>query len=228
MKAPFLSENSPSAVLRIAILTELRLLRECLERALEEDQSIALCGAFSDLLAALMAMAVNPPDIILIDQAFPSALTAIHDLNVAVPDTLAAVIAVTETSEEVFSWIEAGAAGYIPKTAGLAEIVPLLHGIRNGEQSCAPSVAGALLHRLFLGGPSPDAKRQTASSVQSLTVREKQIAQLIAMGMSNKEIACYLKIGVATTKTHVHHLLSKMNVRRRGQAAKYISENRVR
>jgi DNA-binding CsgD family transcriptional regulator len=53
-------------------------------------------------------------------------------------------------------------------------------------------------------------------------VREKQVAQLIAVGMSNKEIARSLNIGIATTKTHVHHVLGKMNLRRRGQTAGYL------
>jgi two-component system nitrate/nitrite response regulator NarL len=206
----------------LAIISELRLLRESLKRVLDEDQSIVVTGLFADLRTALVEMSRRQPDMVLLDRAFPNAQTVLHDLKAAMPKTLLVVVSVAETPDEVLAWAEAGAAGYIPRTMGLAEIPPLLDRIRHGEQLCTPNIAGALLRRLSDGAWAVAQTGQISGSLPTLTVREKQVAQLIAIGMSNKEIARSLNIGVATTKTHVHHVLGKMNLQRRGQTAEYL------
>jgi len=206
----------------IAIISELRLVRESLKRVLDEDQSIVVTGLFADLSTALGEMSRRQPDMVLLDTAFPCAQTVLHDLKAAMPKTLLVVVSVAETPDEIVAWAEAGAAGYIPRTMGLAEIPPLLNSIRHGEQLCTPSIAGALLRRLSNGAWALDQTGQIPGSLPTLTVREKQVAQLIAIGMSNKEIARSLNIGIATTKTHVHNVLGKMNLRRRGQTAGYL------
>jgi len=119
------------------------------------------------------------------------------------------VIAVAETPEKVIAWAEAGAAGYIPKTASLADIAPLLVGILRGKQACSESVAAGLFRRLSIASRVNGGNRGTGSA-PALTAREAQIAQMIAAGMSNKGIARCLNIGRAAAKTHVHHLIGKL------------------
>src|SRR5262249_52174456 len=131
------------------------------------------------------------------------------------------VIAVEEITEKVVAWGEAGVAGYIPRTASVADIVPLLVEIMRGEQTCSANVAAGLLHRLSNVGTSKT-RDQRLTLVPVLTTRESEIAQMIAAGMSNKEIARSLNIGLSTAKTHVHHLLGKLNFQRRGQAANWM------
>ena len=135
------------------------------------------------------------------------------------------VIAVAETAEEVIAWAEAGAVGYIPKTASLADIVPIVSGIMRGTQAFSGSVAASLLRRISDGGASNRGHQNTTSS-PALTAREAQIAQMIATGLSNKDIARRLNIGLATAKTHVHHLLGKLNLQRRSQAVSWNREHR--
>jgi DNA-binding NarL/FixJ family response regulator len=176
------------------------------------------------LQGALLGIANHQPNIVLLDQAFPCGLAAVGRIRAIAPQIPVVVMAVGETSEEVISWAEAGAAGYIPRTAGLAEIVPLLVDIRGGSQPCSASVAGGLLRRLSNGGIASSGNTNVTFSTM-LTTRETQIAQMIAEGMSNKDIARRLNIGLTTTKTHVHHLLGKLNLQRRGQAASWIRDH---
>jgi DNA-binding NarL/FixJ family response regulator len=219
MEAAVSSNVLRDRFLEVAIISELRLLRESLKRVLDEDQSIVVTGLFADLSTALVEMSHRQPAMVLLDRAFPSARTDLHDLKEVTPKSLLVVVSVAETPDEVVAWAEAGAAGYIPRTMGLAEIIPLLFRIRHGEQLCTPNIAGALLRRLSNGASAAGQTGQTPCSLPTLTAREKQVAQLIAVGMSNKEIARSLNIGVATTKTHVHNVLGKMNLRRRAQTA---------
>ena len=170
---------------------------------------------------ALRQIVDNQPDIVLLDEAFPDGPAAVGHIRDIVPEIPVVVIAVTESAEEIIAWAKAGVAGYIPRTAGLADIVPLLLDTMRGEQACSGRVAAGLLRRLSNVGTT-NGEHHDITTSPMLTAREAQIAQMIAAGMSNKDIARRLNIGVATAKTHVHHLLGKLNLRRRGQAASWM------
>jgi DNA-binding NarL/FixJ family response regulator len=209
----------PSAIpIRLSILSDVRFLRESLAEILPRDGTVSISGLFANFQEASSGLANHQPDIVLLDEALPDGLAAVGQIRDVAPQLPVVVIAVAETAGEVIAWAEAGAAGYIPRTAGLADIVPLLIDITQGKQACTESVAAGLLRRLSANG------RHTAA----LTAREAQIAQMIVAGMSNKEIARCLNIGLATTKTHVHHLLGKLSLRRRGQAAGWMRDHKDR
>ena len=212
---------------RIMIASEVRFLRESLAEFLGRDNSVSVSGSFGELKEFLSGIYAGSTDIVLLDEAYPDGPTVIGRIRNIAPHILVVVIAVAETAENIITWAEAGAAGYVPRTAGLAEIVPLLVEIRLGNQPCLASVAAGLLRRLYNVGGASGAIREI-QSLPKLTAREAQIAQLIAEGMSNKDIARHLGIGVATAKTHVHNLLKKLNLRRRGQTAMWIREHRDR
>jgi two-component system, NarL family, nitrate/nitrite response regulator NarL len=206
------------------IISDVRFFRESLAEVLPREGTLSICGLFGDLQEALPETANNRPDVILLDEAFPGGLAAVGQIRGVAPQSQVVVIAVAETAEEVIAWAEAGAAGYIPRTAGLTDIVPLLADIKQGNQPCSASVAGGLLRRLSNGGTTSGGNHNLASSPM-LTARETQIAQMIAAGMSNKDIARRLNIGLATAKTHVHHLLGKLNLQRRGQTASWVRDH---
>jgi DNA-binding NarL/FixJ family response regulator len=207
------------------IVSEVRFLRESLAELLGRDNSISISGLFGELEEFLPAIHAGSSDIVLLDEAFPDGPALIGRIRNVAPQILVVVIAVAETAENIITWAQSGAAGYVPRTAGLSEIVPLLVEIRLGNQPCLASVAAGLLRRLYIVGGANGVIRGT-ETFPKLTAREAQIAQLIAEGMSNKDIARHLDIGVATAKTHVHNLLHKLNLRRRGQTAKWMREHR--
>jgi two-component system, NarL family, nitrate/nitrite response regulator NarL len=127
-------------------------------------------------------------------------------------------LGVAETESDVIAWAMAGAAGYVARSVGLAEVVDVLRDIARGELSCPPRVAAMLFQRIgVLAGDHPAHGEPVAAS--ALTARELQIARLVGAGLSNKEIARQLGIGVATAKSHVHNVLTKLNVERRSQVA---------
>jgi DNA-binding NarL/FixJ family response regulator len=158
------------------------------------------------------------PDIVLLDASIFDGLAFVRSIHLMAPHVLVVVLALTETAENVVAWAEAGVVGYIPKTAGLADVLPTLLGIRQGEQICSPSVAAGLIRRVRELPVGSRASSHT-KPLPTLTVREQQIIELISAGLSNKEIARRLNIGVATTKSHVHNLLAKLKVQHRSHAA---------
>jgi len=129
------------------------------------------------------------------------------------------VFAVIETEENVIAWAQVGVAGYVPSTAALGELTTLLRDISDGKQTCSALVVPGLLRQI-----ASDAHFGVAdpASLALLTARELEILRLIDAGLSNKDIARRLAISSGTTKSHVHNLLAKLNVQRRGQAAAWI------
>jgi len=110
-------------------------------------------------------------------------------------------------------------AGYIPSNAALADLNALVTDIEAGWQACSTSVSAGLIRQIVSTSVCPGGQKPSAAK---LTQRELEIVGLIGTGLSNKEIAGRLSIAVATTKSHVRSVLSKLNLQRRGQAANWM------
>lgn len=218
-----ISASAPGAI-SVLILSEIRFLREGLAEALKDDNRVSISGLCADLDATVELSGDLEPTIVLVDAATPKGIGAVRRLHSAAPDTKVVVFAVTESEENIIAWAEAGAAGYIPRSAALRDLIRLLLAISEGEQICSRRVASALLRRV---GRAINAGGELTYSklTPMLTVREQEIVRLVSAGMSNKEIARHLNIEVSTTKSHVHNLLGKLNLQRRGQVAFWRRDN---
>ena len=202
--------------LRIVIVSEVRFRREILAEFLERDASVLVVGQCADLMEVV---ALSPPpqaDVVLVDAELRDGPAAARRTRQIKPDVRLIAYAVRETKDDVIAWAEAGVIGYVPNTAASADLVRLIMDIHGGEQPCSGRVAAELLHRIAVT-ESPGIARTALSPAPALTRRERQAAELIATGLSDKEIARRLNISLATAKLHVHNLLGKLNVQRRGQ-----------
>jgi len=204
--------------LGLLIVSEVRFLREALAELLRRDPAVAVLGLCADLDEAIIGSLSHKPDIVLLDASLREGTNATRRLRAAAPEPSVVALAVAETAENIIAWAEAGITGYVPQTTALADLVGILVSISHGKQVCSARIASGLLRHVARTA-RPDQGGSTQGPAATLTKREREIRLLIGAGLSNKEIARQLDIGVATTKSHVHNLLSKMNVQRRGQAA---------
>ena len=124
-------------------------------------------------------------------------------------------LGVADADDHVLGCAEAGVAGYVPRDASLDDLVAVIESAFRGEAICSPRIAGSLLRRIA----TLAAGQNGTMPLAHLTGREREIVRLIDRGLSNKEIARDLGIEVATVKNHVHNILEKLQVRRRGEAA---------
>ena len=210
--------------LSLLILSDIRFMREGLAEVLKrEAQAILTVRVAADIGEAIALMRAGLPDLILIDAALPVGPAAAGHLRGQAPGICLVVLAVAETEAEIITWAEAGAAGYVPRSAALADLVGFLTGIMRGEQICSTRVAAGLLR--WIADRPRVATAATARARPALTAREEEIASLITAGLSNKEIARRLKICLATTKSHVHNILGKLELERRGQVSCWLREN---
>jgi len=204
--------------LRVLILSDTRFLAEGLAQALERDDKVSTCWFCTDFLDGLAKIADVRPEIVLLDAALQWGPDAVGCILGVEQRLKVVVFAVTETPYDVIAWAKAGVAGYIPRTAALTDVASLLARIMQDEQMCSARVAASLLRHLSQAA-NAGGERNGAPATLALTAREIQVVELLAAGLSNKDIARRLNIGVATTKSHVHNLLAKLGVQRRGQVA---------
>jgi DNA-binding NarL/FixJ family response regulator len=201
--------------LSVAVVSEVRFCREALAEVFERDPLVASVRLCADLSEAVALSPAARPDAVLVDAGSAEGAQAVRRALEIAPSMRIVVFAVNENERDIVAWAQAGAVGYIPSSAALSDLVRLVADILDGKQVCSGRVAAGLLRRVALASP-PDAGRAAAPA---LTRRERQTAELIRVGLSDKEIARQLNISLATTKSHVHNLLGKLNVQRRSQVA---------
>lgn len=194
------------------IISHVRFIRESLSATLARASAMRPFGQAADLGEVGSLAASGAPRIILLDAGFPNGLRMVGALRRLCPDASIVALGLREADEDVLAWAEAGIAGYVPDTSSVTEMLHLIDQIGRGEQTCSPRIAGTLLRRIAWS----DARAESPEhSLSHLTRREMQVLDLINAGFSNKDIARSLDISVSTAKTHVHHLLGKLNMTRR-------------
>ncbi|MGZ6637687.1 MAG: LuxR C-terminal-related transcriptional regulator [Solirubrobacteraceae bacterium] len=154
------------------------------------------------------------PDIVLLDVGAPLSLEAAQALRARHDRIRVVLIGVDETPAEALAWAAAGAAGLVGRTAPLAQLLDTLRAVARGEAPCSPGVVTALLRgvaSLGDGAYSPERGR--------LTAREHEVAEMLADGLTNMEMAQRMQIELGTVKTHVHSVIRKLGVTRRVQVA---------
>ena len=181
---------------------------------------VALCGDHDGAASLLRAA---DPEVVLVDGTAPDCLAVVEAVAAAVPDARTVTLALAEVEDVVLAHAEAGVSGYVGRDSSVDELVSALTSAVNGEMLCSPRIAGSLVRRLC----DLARERPSATALGRLTRREREIVALIDEGLSNKQIAQRLSIELATVKNHGHHILEKLGVARRTEAAAAIRNGRI-
>jgi len=200
----------PIAVL---IVDDHSVVREGLRAFLQLQDGIEVAGEAGDGEDALEQALALRPDVILMDLVMPNldGVAAMRELRARVPESRVIVLTSFLDDERLLPAVQAGAAGYLLKNSEPAELVRAIRAAHGGETIIDPTVASRLVQAIA------DGRRSAAD--QALTRREREVLELIARGRSNKRIAFELGISEKTVKTHVGHVLAKLGVSDRTQAA---------
>jgi len=162
------------------------------------------------------------PDLILLDNHLPGVrgIEALPGLLQAAPDTQVLMLTVSEDEDDLARALKAGASGYVLKTIEGDALVDAIRRCVAGESVVSPELTAKLIGALRAAAqPAPVPEALPADPLAVLSPREREIVQQLAEGRSNKEIARVLDITEATVKIHVAHLLRKLNLKSRVQAA---------
>jgi two-component system, NarL family, nitrate/nitrite response regulator NarL len=201
-------------MIRVFIVAEVRLYREGLADALERRDGITVIGIAASAADSLADMVRLQPDIALLDVA-PGGPEALALVAAALPGVKVVALAIEELEQDVIACVEAGACAYVTRDASLDHLVQVVEGVARGEAICPPHIVGSVLRRLA----ALAAVRPVGRQDYRLTRRELEVVVLIDDGLSNKQIASRLQVELSTVKNHVHHILEKLDVRRRVDAS---------
>jgi two-component system, NarL family, nitrate/nitrite response regulator NarL len=206
-------------VIRILIVSSIRLYREGLEQLLSQRAELRVIGTRSEGRDAIPFLKDVPTDVVLLDLATQHSHTTAREIARMTPAIPLVVIGIADSDRDVLHCAELGAIGYVTRDGSLDELVAAVQSAARGELVCSPRRAGTLIrHVAALAG-----ERVVAQARAKLTRREREIAALMQDDLSNKEIAVRLRIEVATVKNHVHSVLEKLNIHRRADAGHAMS-----
>jgi DNA-binding NarL/FixJ family response regulator len=198
----------------VFIVAEVRLYREGLAGSLSASTRLAVVGTCASRSDARERVRRLCPDVVLVDVAATGdSLDLIRDLRAEAIPCKVLAFAVEEHAADIIECAEAGAAGYVTADASIEDLVTAIEQIARAELVCSPRIAAQLFGRIS------ERSKQWSPDAKTLTSRERQVLDCIRQGQSNKEIAQKLHIAEPTVKNHVHHLLEKLDVTTRAQAA---------
>jgi NarL family two-component system response regulator LiaR len=202
--------------IRVLVTDDHLIVRKGIRALLATEPNIEVVGEAQDGHRAIEEAARLRPDVILMDLVMPGmdGLEAIGHIVARQPETRILVLTSFSGDDKVFPAIKAGALGYLLKDSGPEDLVQAIRQVHRGESWLHPSIARKLLKELAQPAiPEPSAR--------PLTAREMDVLQLLARGQSNQSISEELSISQATVRTHVSHILSKLCLSSRTQAALY-------
>lgn len=201
-------------MIKTMIVAEVKLFREGLACALNNDGRFQLVGSLSGRQDILASVRRCRPQLVLIELAGPASLVALKTIARLDASIALIALAVGESEQEIIACAEAGADGFVTRDASIKDLTQTIRASMKGELRCSPRIARSLFHHVRVL-----ANQSNGGPVSGLTGREDEILDLIAQGFSNKRIARSLGIEVATVKNHVHSILGKLGVSCRGEAA---------
>jgi NarL family two-component system response regulator LiaR len=199
----------------VVLVDDHAVLRQGLRRLLEEEPDIDVVGEAGNGLEAVAVSRSLAPDIVLMEVVLPrlSGIEAAKQIKQSNPATVILVLSAYDDDRYVLGLLEAGAAGYLLKSATAPEVIHAIRAVHAGEAVLHPAVAGRLLARA-----ARPTRVAPAHGNELLTEREVEVLRCAARGLSNKEIAGQLVLSVPTVKAHLVNIFNKMGVGSRTEA----------
>ncbi|MGH2808530.1 MAG: response regulator [Actinomycetota bacterium] len=209
---------------RVLIADDQELMRAGF-RMILEAAGIEVVGEASDGLQAVDMVAELAPDLVLMDVRMPTMDGIVATGRVTrMGDTKVLILTMFDLDDYVYGALRAGASGFLLKDAPKEELLNAIDVVARGDALLAPAVTRRLINE-FAQRRDPAEKRSDA--LPTLTERELDVLRLVARGLSNAEIATELVVSEATVKTHVAHILTKLDLRDRVQAVVVAYENGI-
>ncbi|PNE40406.1 response regulator transcription factor [Streptomyces noursei] len=202
--------------IRVIVADDQAAVRDGLVTILDHEPDIDVVGSAADGATAVELARRLTPAVVLMDLRMPGVdgIAATRTLTALDPAPAVLVLTTYADDASIVGALQAGAAGYLTKSAGRAQIVSAITATADGHRTFAPEIASAMVrgltHRTAL---------ERIAAAHALTVQETRVLQLLSERRTNRAIAESLYVSVATVKTHVNNLFGKLQVGSRAEAA---------
>ena len=221
---PISGKQSPSPI-KVFVVAENRLLRETLVRLFRKRSEINIAGDTCCSESSIETIASTNSDLLLLDCFNANAASSddwLADLQESIPDIKVVLFGMDEDPEIFIQAVRRGIAGFVLKNASATDLLEAVRTVAQGEATCPPKFCKVLFKALAT--TSPDDKDGRVASQFDLTQRQRQLMSLVAMGLSNKEIAANLNLSEFTVKNHIYRVMKQVDAQSRHEAVSLIRD----
>ncbi len=204
--------------IRVAIVEDDDWIRENLAGQIREAEGFVCVGAYATAEDALLQVAAQPPDVMLMDINLPkmNGIECVRQVKTLVPSCQVLMLTVYEDSDRIFNSLLAGASGYLLKRTPRTEILKAIADVHQGNSPMNGHIARKVVQYFNQRG-------RNDKEIEKLSAREREVLEHLAQGIPYKEIADVLSLSIDTIRIHVKGIYSKLHVHSRGEAvAKYL------
>jgi DNA-binding NarL/FixJ family response regulator len=213
-------------MIRVLIADDDHLMRAGLAELLSGEDEIEVAGQASTGLEAIERTRRLDPDVVLMDVRMPDldGIEATRELTRTAPRARVLILTTFEQDDYVFGGLRAGASGFLLKRTPPEELIAAVHTVAAGDSLLSPSVTRRVIDRM---AKQPTPELADEKRLEELTPRERDVFELVARGLSNREIAAELVVEESTIRTHVKRILMKLGLRDRIQVVIFAYETGV-
>jgi len=204
------------ASISVVLAEDHLITRQGICRLLNDEKNIAVIGEAANGEEAVQMVTELKPNVVVMDVAMPklNGIEATREIKLVCPTTAVLILSAYDDDEYVFGLLEAGAAGYLLKTASGDELIRAINAVYKGEPVLDPIIARKVIDRLRFHGKT----RQASKASENLSNREMEVIKLAAKGMSNKNIAEELHLSWRTVEGNLRTIFNKLGVGSRTEA----------
>ncbi len=209
--------------IKVILAEDHAVVRQGTKQLLERYPDIEVVGEAHDGEEAIALAKALQPDVVIMDVRMPrkSGIEATREIKKENPGLAVLVLTAHDDDEYIFALLEAGANGYLLKTAEVEELVKAVRAVNAGQTALDPLVTQKVVSQ-FKGGKSlPDVIAEVGDEMDGLTGRELEVLRMVGQGMTNKEVAQKLYISDRTVQAHLSSIFSKLQVASRTEAVMY-------
>jgi DNA-binding NarL/FixJ family response regulator len=212
--------------LKVLLVEDHAIVRQGIRALLDEEPDIAIVGEAADGNQALALAQSLRPEIVLMDLNLPglSGIEATRQVLQLLPDIRVLVLSMYDSEEYVFRALRAGASGYVLKQSTSTELVMALRAVAAGSTFLSPGISQILISDFMRRA---DAQTADDDALSILTPREREVLELIARGLTNRQIAERLHISIKTVETHRGNMMQKLDVHDRAELIKFAIDSGV-
>jgi two-component system, NarL family, response regulator NreC len=205
---------------RVLLAEDHTIVRKGLRSLLDKETGIKVVGEAEDGREAIVKAEELYPDVVVMDIAMPglNGLEATRQIKKRFSDMKIIILTMHANEEYILQSLKAGASGYLVKKAAPAELISAINAVHKGDSFLSPSISRTVIDEYIRRSKEIS---EGAEGFEQLTVREREVLQLIAEGRKTREIAELLYISIKTVETHRAHIMNKLDIHSTAELTRY-------